>query len=119
MRLGPIRNETGGEDDSNSDWNRFCDFLKYQPMRQPTRWKNSSRRFGSAYLCANFGIEGKLQHAQYMKSWLNVLEDKGDEVLAEAFVSAQKAAEWVLKESRKQRQRANEGRFGNFQDEAY
>jgi len=74
---------------------------------------------GSAYLCANFGIEGKLQHAQYMKSWLEVLEDKGDEALAEAFVNAQKAAKWVLKESRKQRQRANEGRFGNFQDEAY
>ena len=74
---------------------------------------------GSAYLCANFGIEGKLQHAQYMKSWLKVLEDKGDEALAEAFVNAQKAAKWVLKESRKQRQRANEGRFGNFQDEAY
>ena len=74
---------------------------------------------GSAYLCANFGIKGELQHAQYMKSWLKVLEDKGDEALAEAFVSAQTAAKWVLKESRKQRQRANQGRFGNFQDEAY
>lgn len=74
---------------------------------------------GSAYLCANFGIKGELQHAQYMKSWLKVLEDKGDEALAEAFVSAQTAAKWVLKESRKQRQRANQGRFGNFRDEAY
>ena len=32
MRLGPIRNETARKDDSNSDWSRFCDFLKYQPM---------------------------------------------------------------------------------------
>lgn len=57
---------------------------------------------GSAYLCASFGIEGKLQHAPYMKFWLNVLENKGEEALATAFVSAQMAAKWVLKESRPQ-----------------
>ena len=55
---------------------------------------------GSAYLCASFGIEGKLQHAQYMQSWLRVLEDNGDEALAKAFVNAQRAANWVLRESR-------------------
>ena len=73
---------------------------------------------GSAYLCANFGIKGELQHAEYMQSWLKVLEDEGDEALARAFVSAQTAAKWVLKESRKQRQHADEGPFGDFRGEA-
>ena len=74
---------------------------------------------GSAYLCANFGIRGELQHAEYMKSWLQVLEDRGDEALAEAFISAQKATSWVLKESRNQRRRADEGQFGDFRGESY
>ena len=52
-------------------------------------------------------------------SWLKVLEDEGDEALAKAFVNAQTAAKWVLKESRKQRQRADEEPFGNFRDEAH
>lgn len=64
---------------------------------------------GSAYLCANFGVEGKLQHADYIHSWLKVLDDEGDKALADAFVSAQKAAKWVLDESRNQRRNADEG----------
>ena len=74
---------------------------------------------GSAYLCAHFGIEGKLQHAGYLQSWLEVLEDKGEAALAEAFVSAQKAANWVLQESRSRRRRADEGQSGNVWDTPY
>lgn len=55
---------------------------------------------GAAYLCAHFGVKGELQHAEYIKSWLRVLEDRGEEALADAFVMAQKAAKWILKESR-------------------
>lgn len=31
---------------------------------------------GSAYLCAKFGVSGKLQHAEYVQNWIKVL--KGD-----------------------------------------
>jgi antirestriction protein ArdC len=50
---------------------------------------------GAAYLCANVGIAGKLQHPEYLAAWLKVLkEDKRAILLAAS--AAQKAADFVL-----------------------
>ena len=55
---------------------------------------------GAAYLCAHFGISGRLQHPQYIDSWLSVLKGGRGEALAFAFKEAQRAAKWIIDESR-------------------
>ena len=49
---------------------------------------------GAAFLCADLGIEGKLQHAAYIESWLKVL--KGDKkAIFTAAGQAQKAVDFI------------------------
>jgi antirestriction protein ArdC len=50
---------------------------------------------GSAFLCAQFGIEGHLRHPEYIGHWLKVL--KGDKrAVFKASSLAQAAADFVL-----------------------
>ncbi len=51
---------------------------------------------GSAFLCAAVGIEGKLQHAEYLASWIAVLK-ADSKAIVQAAGAAQKAADFVLK----------------------
>jgi antirestriction protein ArdC len=49
---------------------------------------------GAAFLCGQFGIEGKLQHAEYIGNWIAVL--KGDKrAVLMAASAAQKAADFI------------------------
>ena len=51
--------------------------------------------FGAAFLCAHLGLAGKLQHPEYIGSWLKVLKgDKG--VALHAAQKAQGAARFLL-----------------------
>ena len=49
---------------------------------------------GAAFLCANVGIAGQLQHANYIASWLDVLRRDHNAIL-NAASHAQKAADYV------------------------
>lgn len=50
---------------------------------------------GAAFLCASCGIQGRLQHAEYLASWIKVLKsDKRAVVVAAG--AAQKAADFVI-----------------------
>ena len=49
---------------------------------------------GSAFLCASCGIESKLQHAEYIGNWIQVLKNDKRAVLIAAS-AAQKAADFV------------------------
>jgi antirestriction protein ArdC len=49
---------------------------------------------GAAFLCAQHGIEGKLQHAEYMQSWINALKADKRAIITAAS-AAQKAADFV------------------------
>lgn len=49
---------------------------------------------GSAFLCAACGIEGKLQHASYISTWIQVLKNDKRAVFAAA-AKAQAAADYV------------------------
>lgn len=50
---------------------------------------------GAAFLCASLGIEGKLQHPEYIASWIKVLKDDKRAILT-ASSHAQKAADFIL-----------------------
>lgn len=50
---------------------------------------------GAAFLCASVGIEGKLQHAEYLQSWIKVLRNDKRAIVVAAG-AAQKAADFVL-----------------------
>jgi antirestriction protein ArdC len=51
---------------------------------------------GAAYLCAHLGIVGRLQHAEYIASWISVL--KGDKkAIFQAASAAQKAVDYTLR----------------------
>lgn len=51
---------------------------------------------GAAYLCAHLGIVGRLQHAEYIASWISVL--KGDKkAIFTAASAAQKAVDYALR----------------------
>lgn len=53
---------------------------------------------GAAFLCATAGIDGRLQHAEYIANWLKVLRnDKRAVVIAASL--AQRAADYVLSRS--------------------
>jgi len=50
---------------------------------------------GAAFLCAHCHLDGRLQHASYISSWLDVLRrDKRAVFVAAA--QAQKAADYLL-----------------------
>lgn len=49
---------------------------------------------GAAFLCALAGIGSKLQHAEYIGSWIKLLKDD-DRAIFKAASAAQKAADWV------------------------
>lgn len=49
----------------------------------------------SAFLCASLGIEGKLQHAAYVSSWLNIMKQDKRAVFTAA-AKAQAAADFLL-----------------------
>ncbi len=52
---------------------------------------------GAAFLCAAVGIEGQLQHPEYIGAWLDVLrEDKRAVVTAASH--AQKASDFLLQQ---------------------
>jgi antirestriction protein ArdC len=56
---------------------------------------------GAAYLCAALGIQGQLQHAEYIASWLEVLKsDK--KAIFQAASAAQKAVDLVLKQEQQE-----------------
>ncbi|ANY85418.1 hypothetical protein BB934_45195 (plasmid) [Microvirga ossetica] len=49
---------------------------------------------GAAFLCAELGIAGRLQHAEYIGSWISLL--KGDKrAFFRAASEAQKAVDWI------------------------
>jgi antirestriction protein ArdC len=50
---------------------------------------------GAAYLCANVGIAGSLQHPEYLASWLSVLKSDKRAILIAAS-AAQRAADFVI-----------------------
>ncbi len=50
---------------------------------------------GAAFLCAFCGIEGKLQHPEYIKNWLQVLKEDNKAIIQAAGL-AQKAADFIL-----------------------
>lgn len=52
---------------------------------------------GAAFLCAAAGIEGKLQHVEYLANWIKVLKQDKRAILVAAG-AAQKAADFCLKE---------------------
>lgn len=52
---------------------------------------------GAAFLCARFGIEGKLQHSEYIASWIRLLEDHETAIISAAS-QAQKAVDYVLEQ---------------------
>lgn len=50
---------------------------------------------GSAFLCAEFGVSGKLQHPSYVKNWIKIL--KGDkQAIFTAAKHAQEAADYLI-----------------------
>jgi antirestriction protein ArdC len=51
---------------------------------------------GSAMLCNANGVKGKLQHTQYIASWLKVLENDSKHILKAASL-AQKAFDFIMK----------------------
>ncbi|MCX7179593.1 MAG: zincin-like metallopeptidase domain-containing protein, partial [Proteobacteria bacterium] len=51
---------------------------------------------GAAYLCAHLNIEGKLQHAEYLASWLEVLKSDKKAIFTAAS-AAQKAVDYALR----------------------
>jgi antirestriction protein ArdC len=53
---------------------------------------------GSAFLCAQLGIEGHLQHAAYVRSWISVLKADKRAVFTAA-AKAQAAADFLVPES--------------------
>jgi len=66
-----------------------------------TRFGNSAYAFeelvaelGSAFLCADHGIDGQLQHADYIASWLRVLKSDNKAVF-KASALAQKASDYI------------------------
>lgn len=50
--------------------------------------------FGSAFLCAEFGINGQCQHPQYIRSWLKALADDKDQLFTAA-QEAMAACDWI------------------------
>jgi antirestriction protein ArdC len=54
---------------------------------------------GSAFLCAHCRIDGQLQHAAYVASWLRVLKSDKRAVFT-ASAKAQAAADWILARAR-------------------
>ena len=50
---------------------------------------------GSAFLCANYAITGKLQHASYIKTWIAVLKND-KKLIFKASAAAQKASDLLL-----------------------
>jgi antirestriction protein ArdC len=52
---------------------------------------------GAAFLCARCGIDGQLQHPEYLASWLKVLKEDKRAILTAAS-HAQKAADFILRE---------------------
>lgn len=57
---------------------------------------------GAAMLCNHLKIEGKLQHTEYIASWLKVLEND-DKAILKASAQAQKAFDYILGESNGQK----------------
>lgn len=51
---------------------------------------------GSAFLCAHFGVEGQLQHENYVGNWIKILKDNKYAVFT-ASSKARTATEWMLK----------------------
>ncbi len=49
---------------------------------------------GSAFLCAELGIKGRLQHAEYIGNWIQLLEDH-DRAFMAAASAASKAVEYM------------------------
>ena len=50
---------------------------------------------GSSFLCAHCKIDGRLQHAVYVSSWLRVLKNDKRAIFTAA-TKAQQAADYVL-----------------------
>lgn len=53
---------------------------------------------GAAFLCAHLGIDGRLQHENYIGSWIKVLKEDKRAIITAAG-AAQKAADFALKVS--------------------
>lgn len=49
---------------------------------------------GAAFLGAEFGLSGRLQHAEYLANWLQILKDKPQEII-QAASFASKAADYL------------------------
>ena len=57
---------------------------------------------GSAMLCNKFNIEGKLQHTEYIASWLKALEED-EKAILKASAKAQKAFDYLLGDNNESR----------------
>lgn len=53
---------------------------------------------GAAFLCASVGIEGKLQHAEYINNWIQIMKSDKRAIFT-ASSKAQQAADFILKAS--------------------
>ncbi|HBS5676392.1 ArdC family protein [Klebsiella sp. 141240] len=53
---------------------------------------------GSAFLCAHAGIPGRLQHASYIASWLQILQED-NRAIFRASGQARNACDWLLKQT--------------------
>ena len=49
---------------------------------------------GAAFLCADYGIKGELQHADYIGNWLQCLKND-NKAIFNAAALAQKAADYI------------------------
>lgn len=58
---------------------------------------------GAAFLCAHLGIEGKLQHPEYLAAWIKRLQDD-EKAIIRAASHAQKAVDFILAGGRKTRE---------------
>ena len=50
---------------------------------------------GAAFLCAHCGLNGVIEHASYIETWLNALR-RDKRLIFLAAGAAQKAADWVM-----------------------
>jgi antirestriction protein ArdC len=87
--LHELTHLTGHEDRLNrlKKFNRFGS--------QSYAFEELIAELGSAFSCAKFGIQGKLQHSEYIASWLQVLRSDKTAIFRAA-TEAQKACDYLI-----------------------
>lgn len=75
--------------------NREC-YTRYHEDVKYRAQEELIAELGAAFLCGQFNIEGKLQHSEYIASWLKVLGDNTD-LIFDASIQASKATDFLNK----------------------